>query len=72
MTVLATFGDGSPAELRVAAKSGAVTIFNYHPGLSYFQPATPRRPVDRNAHMDAFTNFIRECTLVSFEFAASL
>ena len=72
VTVLATFGDGSPAELRVAAKGGAVTIFNYHPGLSYFQPATPRRPVDRNAHMDAFTNFIRGCTQINFRIRSLL
>ena len=58
--VLATFDGGSPAELRIKAPraGGNVTLFLYHPGLSYFKPATPRRPVDRNAHIDAFTNFI--------------
>jgi hypothetical protein len=58
VTVLATFGDGSPAELRVASTAGNITIFNYHPGLSYFHPATPRRPVDRSPHPDAFCNFV--------------
>lgn len=57
-TVLATFEDGSAAEVRVSSKAGNITLFNYHPGLSYFHPATPRRPVDRAPHPDAFTNFV--------------
>ena len=57
--VLATFSDGSPAEVRFPALGqGKATVFFYHPGLAYFHPATPRRPVDRNAHIDSFTNFI--------------
>eukprot|EP01048_Picozoa_sp_COSAG05_P008162 COSAG05_NODE_608_length_8372_cov_2.996615_3_plen_444_part_00 len=45
--VLATFeSDGSPAELRYPTLGrGKATVFLYHPGFSYFQPATPKRPV---------------------------
>jgi hypothetical protein len=46
--VQATFGsDGSAAEVVYTTGKGAVTLLGYHPGLSYFAPATPRRPVDR-------------------------
>ena len=30
----------------------------YHPGLSYFAPAIPRRPVDRCPFIKSFTNFV--------------
>jgi hypothetical protein len=58
--VLETFDDGTPAELRFPVGEGAdeVTAMAYHPGLSYFHPATLRRPVDRSPHPKAFTNFV--------------
>ena len=51
-SVRATFGDGSPALLRLArgAAGGAVWIAAFHPGLSYFHPALPAdRPTDKGS-----------------------
>jgi hypothetical protein len=56
--VLAQFDDGSPAELSFKRGAGSVLLLAYHPGFSYFSGALPRRPSDRNAHPDAFTNLI--------------
>ena len=56
--MLAKFDDGSPAELSFKRGAGSVLLLAYHPGFSYFAGALPRRPSDRNAHPDAFTNLI--------------
>ena len=57
--VLATFGsDGSPALLRREVGSGSATYAAFLPGLSYFAPAVPRRPVDRAATDAGFNHFV--------------
>ena len=35
-----------------------MTYCGFLPGLSYFKPAIPKRPVDRGATNDAFSHFI--------------
>jgi hypothetical protein len=56
----ATFADGSPA-LTVRRQPGALGAAWYAaflPGLSYFKPAIPMRPVDRGATDDAMAHLI--------------
>ena len=57
--MLAAFDCGAscPAELLFRTGKGEVLVLAYHPGLSYFHPATPRRPVDRCPHPDS----VRAC-----------
>ena len=40
------------------AGRGAATYCGMLPGLSYYQPAIPRRPVDRGATDDSMTHFL--------------
>ena len=56
--ISAVFEDSSPASIAIAVGSGVVHYAAYHPGLSYMQPAMPRRPVDRTAHLDGYTHFV--------------
>ena len=56
--VLATFADGTPAVLKQSAGKGSVHTFAFLPGLSYFRPAIPRRPVDRGSTDDAMAHLI--------------
>ncbi len=56
--VHATFEDRSPAvTVRAAGKGRAVTCA-FLPGLSYFRPGLPRRPVDRGHAEDSMAHFI--------------
>jgi hypothetical protein len=57
---LATFGgdDRSPAVTRKKAGKGFVLYCAFQPGLSYFHPALPRRPVDRATTDDSMAHFI--------------
>jgi hypothetical protein len=48
-TTLATFGDGSPALIRRTVGKGAAYFAAFLPGVSYFAPAIPLRPVDRSS-----------------------
>ncbi|MDA1017259.1 MAG: beta-galactosidase trimerization domain-containing protein, partial [Planctomycetota bacterium] len=52
------FGDGSPAVVHRKAGKGAATYCGLLPGLSYYHPAVPRRPVDRGATDDAMVHFL--------------
>jgi hypothetical protein len=54
----ATFGDGSPAIALRAAGKGHVFYCGFLPGLSYYRPAIPLRPVDRGASDDAMSHFL--------------
>eukprot|EP00937_MAST-01D_sp_MAST-1D-sp2_P004985 g4985.t1 len=57
--VLRRFGsDGSPALVRRALGAGAVTHAAFLPGLAYFAPATPLRPVDRSSSDVGFDHFV--------------
>ena len=55
---IAKFKDGSPAVTRRAIGKGEATYCAFLPGLSYFKPAIPKRPVDRGATDDAFVHFL--------------
>jgi hypothetical protein len=41
------FEDASPASFAMAIGKGVLHYAAFHPGLSYMQPAIPRRPADR-------------------------
>lgn len=57
-TVAATFQDGLPAVTSRQVGQGVATYCGFLPGLSYFHPAMPLRPVDRGSTADAMTHFI--------------
>jgi hypothetical protein len=57
-TVTASFKDGTPAVTTRGVDKGNVTFCAFLPGLSYFRPAIPRRPVDRGATEDSMTHFL--------------
>jgi hypothetical protein len=52
------FADGLPAILVREAGKGSATYCAFLPGLSYFKPAMPRRPMDRGATDDSMTHFL--------------
>jgi hypothetical protein len=54
----AKFSDGAPAVVRKNTGQGATTYCGFLPGLSYFHPALPRRPADRNSAADSLAHFI--------------
>jgi hypothetical protein len=54
---LLKFADGSPAAMTRQVGQGHVTYCGFLPGLSYFHPALPKRPVDRGSTSDAMTHF---------------
>jgi hypothetical protein len=56
--VTATFKDGSPAATQRRAGKGRAYYCGFLPGLSYFAPAIPRRPVDRGSTDDTMAHFI--------------
>ncbi len=56
--VTGTFRDGTPAVAVRDVGKGKVTWCGFLPGLSYFQPAIPRRPIDRGSTDDAMAHFI--------------
>lgn len=53
-----TFADGKPAVARRAHGKGEVLYCGFLPGLTYFQPAIPRRPADRGSSDDAMAHFV--------------
>jgi len=57
-TVEGTYLDGSPAVVARHAGKGEVRTCGFLPGLTYFHPAIPRRPVDRGATDDSMTHFV--------------
>jgi hypothetical protein len=52
------FLDGMPARAGRKVGKGLAMYFSYLPGLSYFQPAFPKRPMDRGSADDAMTHFL--------------
>jgi hypothetical protein len=56
--VTATYTDGSPAVTVNRSGKGTATYCAFLPGLSYFQPALPRRPMDRGATDDSMAHFL--------------
>lgn len=56
--VVETFADGSPAILRAEIGKGEVKYCGFLPGLSYFRPAMPKRPVDRGTIDDCMAHFV--------------
>ncbi|HVF10425.1 MAG TPA: beta-galactosidase trimerization domain-containing protein [Abditibacteriaceae bacterium] len=57
-TAQATFADGSPALSSKKAGAGIATYCGFLPGLCYFKPALPLRPVDRGSTDDSMAHFI--------------
>lgn len=57
-TVIATFSDGTPAGIRRPMVKGMSYYLGFLPGLSYFDPAIPLRPVDRGSTDDNFNHFL--------------
>jgi hypothetical protein len=57
---LATFGgdERSPAVTQKKVGTGVVLYCAFQPGLSYFRPALPRRPVDRGTTDGSMAHFI--------------
>jgi hypothetical protein len=53
-----TFLDGTPAVVARSAGKGESLYCGFLPGLSYFHPAIPRRPVDRGTTADSMAHFI--------------
>jgi hypothetical protein len=58
VATLATFADDTPAVTQHNVGKGQVVFIGFLPGLSYFKPAMPRRPVDRGSTADAMTHFM--------------
>lgn len=56
--VLGMFGDGSPAIVARSHGTGRTIYCGFLPGLSYFQPAIPKRPGDRTSAVDSLAHFI--------------
>jgi|EP01047_Picozoa_sp_COSAG01_P036204 hypothetical protein len=52
------FSNGAPASIATAIGKGVLSYAAFHPGLSYMQPAMPRRPVDRSPDLDSYTHFV--------------
>ena len=57
-TVEGTFLDGSPAVVARQVGKGEVRSCAFLPGLTYFHPAIPRRPVDRGTTDDSMAHFV--------------
>lgn len=56
--VAGRFSDGSPALTIRRVGMGQAVYCGFLPGLSYFKPAIPRRPVDRGATDDSMAHFL--------------
>jgi len=52
------FADGGPAVAWRNVGKGRVAYCGFLPGLAYFKPAIPKRPLDRGTTDDAFAHFI--------------
>jgi hypothetical protein len=61
------FGDGSPAITVRKTGKGSAVYCGFLPGLSYFKPAIPKRPVDRGTTDNAMAHFVP----TAFDAAAS-
>ena len=58
-TVLATFdSDGSTAAYSRAVGQGKAVFFAFYPGLSYFLPAIPKKPVSRGSTDECFNHWV--------------
>jgi hypothetical protein len=57
-TVRGTFRDGSPAVTVRAAGKGQAFACAFLPGLSYFFPAIPLKPLDRGSTENAMSHFL--------------
>jgi len=55
---MGSFSDGSPAIVSRKAGKGKAIYCAFLPGLSYYKPAIPLRPVDRGATDDAMIHFL--------------
>src|SRR6185436_14607285 len=55
---LGRFSDGRPAVTQKDNGEGAAFYCAFLPGLSYFQPALPLRPVDRGSRNDCLAHLI--------------
>jgi len=53
-----TFVNGLPAVVRRQAGTGETLYCGFLPGLSYFRPAIPRAPFDRNSRPDSLPHFV--------------
>lgn len=53
-----SFRDGSPAVTVHQVGKGRAVYCGFLPGLSYYEPAIPRRPVDRGATDEAMIHFL--------------
>ena len=56
--VQATFADGSPAVAVKKVGTGVAMHCGFLPGLTYFKPAIPLRPVDRGSKPDSMSHFL--------------
>jgi hypothetical protein len=56
--IAGTFSDGSPAITIRSSGKGRAIYCGFLPGLSYFKPAIPLRPVDRGTTDDSMAHFI--------------
>jgi hypothetical protein len=57
--VLATFGsDGSAAAFSRSVGRGTAIFWGFHPGLAYFLPAIPKRPVARGSSDECFNHWV--------------
>lgn len=56
--VVGTFSDGSPAVTRRSMGEGVAFYCAFLPGLTYFKPAIPLRPVDRGTTDEAMNHFL--------------
>ena len=57
-TVTGTFHDHAPAVIERAVGKGQIIYSAFLPGLSYFKPAIPKRPVDRGNAPDSMSHFL--------------
>ncbi|MEI8242821.1 MAG: beta-galactosidase trimerization domain-containing protein [bacterium] len=55
---LGALGDGSPAVTTCKVGKGQATYCAFLPGLAYFKPAIPMKPLDRGSTDDAMSHFI--------------
>jgi hypothetical protein len=56
--VAGTFADGKPAIVTKNNGKGKTLYCGFLPGLSYFKPAVPMKPLDRGTSDDAMAHFI--------------
>jgi hypothetical protein len=57
-TMVRQFTDGLPAVTEKQHGRGKAVYCGFLPGLSYFRPSLPRRPIDRGTTDDAFAHFV--------------